>query len=41
MQWLALAMDGWNGLEKLTCRALFLVMEVDEDGITVMKQGQG
>ena len=34
-------MDGWNGLENSSCRALFLSLEDDEDGVTVMKQGQG
>ena len=41
MQWLAWLESGWNGLEKSTCNALFLVIEDEEDGVTVGKQGHG
>ena len=34
-------MDGWNDLEKSTCSALFFSLEDDEDGVTVLEQGQG
>ena len=41
MQWLPWLESGWNGLEKSTCNDLDLVMEDEEDGVTVGKQGQG
>ena len=41
MQCLAWVEGGCNGLDKSMCNALFLVIEVDEDGVTIMKQGQG
>ena len=34
-------MDGWNGLEKSICSALFMVMEDMVNYVTIMKQGQG
>ena len=34
--------NGWlEWSEKSTCRLCFLVMEVDENGVTVLEQGQG